>query len=340
MRVNTETDNFGPNGKNNPGGSGPDRSRRFDFLLKALDRTPISVFYQTQDLIFRWAENLPDGIAEEQVLGRLDGDFLPPLAAQRLVDAKLSAIETGVPQRFEVPITLEEEVRWFDTWIDPDINESNGVQGVFTTMLEVTEQKRHEVQLRNLLREVSHRSKNLLAIILSLATQTARNSTSIGGFIGDFSGRLQAIARAQDLVTDRDWQGASLNDLVIKQVALFRSEVPVAVRISGRDRVISPSAAIYVGLAIHELAAHASRTGAWRSGPIAISIGEAANDDSSETVILEWKAKAAAQNASFNGLSKRFLESVVPIAVDGTGSIYDGGNDISYRLSIGSAHIG
>src|SRR5690606_27096184 len=143
------------------------------------------------------------------------------------------------------------EVRWFDIWIDADIGAQGEIEGVFSTMIEITAQKRREVQLRNLLREVSHRSKNLLAIILSLATQTARHSTSITGFITDFSGRLQAIARAQDLVTDRDWQGASLNELIVKEVALFRGDRPLDLQISGADPVISPTAALYVGLAIH-----------------------------------------------------------------------------------------
>lgn len=327
------------------GGSGPSRSRRFDFTLKALSRTPISLFYQTQDLVYRWVENLPDDISSDSVLGQKDTDFLPPLAAQRLGDAKLAALETGEPQRFELPITLAREVRWFDMWIDPDLDEKGRIVGVYSTMIDVTAQKRREVQLRNLLREVSHRSKNLLAIILSLAMQTARHSTSISGFINDFSGRLQAIARAQDLVTDRDWQGASLNDLIVKEIALFRGDKPLDVRISGRDRVISPTAALYVGLAVHELAAYAMRTSAWRSKPITITIAPqptSEDDDEAElddAIVMEWKARGGVPGQTFEGLPKIFLETVVPLSVDGEGAIAEGEGDLTYRLTIGSAHV-
>lgn len=341
-RVNNPTVKGTGNG--NSGGGGPSRSRRFDFTLKALSRTPITLFYQTRDLVYRWAENLPEDIRSGDVLGYKDIDFLPPLAAQRLGDAKLAALETGEPQRFEIPITLEREVRWFDMWIDPDVDENGEIAGVYSTMIDVTAQKRREVQLRNLLREVSHRSKNLLAIILSLAMQTARHSTSISGFITDFSGRLQAIARAQDLVTDRDWQGASLNDLIIKEVALFRGENPLDVRVSGEDRVISPTAALYVGLAVHELAAYAMRTGAWRSKPITITIEPkpVPTDEAPEgedAIIMEWKARGGVPGATFDGLPKIFLETVVPLSVDGEGAIADGEGNLTYRLMIGSAHV-
>lgn len=308
--------------------------------MKALSRTPISLFYQSSGLVFEWVENLPEGISAEDVLGHGDEAFLPALAAQRLVDAKLTALETHEPQRFEMPIKIAGELRWFDIWVDPDLDADNRAAGVYTTMIEVTAQKQREVQLRNLLRELSHRSKNLLAIILSLATQTARHSSSVGGFISDFSGRLQAIARAQDLVTDRDWQGASLSDLILKEVALFRNEVPISVRISGSDRVVSPSAALYIGLAIHELAAHASRSGAWRSGPIAISIAQPANDPDNEAVVLEWNTQGGSPGARVDGLPKSFLENVVPLAVDGKGTIADAGGDLLYRLTIGAAHFG
>lgn len=322
------------------GGNGPDRSRRFDFALKALSRTPISLFYQKRDLVFAWVENPPAGMGEAAILGHRDGDFLPAVAAQRLVDAKMAAMETGTPQRLEVPVRFENEVRWFDVWIDPDRDEKDAVTGVFSAMMETTAQKRREVQLRALLREVSHRSKNLLAIVLSLATQTARHSLSISAFVTAFSGRLQAIARAQDLVTDRDWQGASLNDLIVREVALFRGVNPLTVRVSGADRLISPSAALYIGLAIHELAVHASRITVAGNEPIVVSILRAANDDEDDAIVLDWRVSAGTRGSGFDSLQKRFLETVVPLAVDGQGSIDDDGKSLSYRLSIGSHHLG
>ncbi|TIQ24092.1 MAG: histidine kinase, partial [Mesorhizobium sp.] len=71
-------------------------------------------------------------------------------------------VETGDADRLEVGIPDTDGVRWFHIWIDADRGDSGEVQGVVTTMVETTEQKRREQTLKTLLREVSHRSKNLL----------------------------------------------------------------------------------------------------------------------------------------------------------------------------------
>lgn len=325
------------------GGNGDDRSRRFAFAMRALGRTPVSMFYQSPALVYKWAENLPDGLVEEMVVGFHDGDFLPGLAAERLTAVKEKLVETGEPQRFELPVNLGGEVRWFDVWIDPDLDEETGaVIGVFSTLIEISEQKRREVQLKSLLREVSHRSRNLLAIVLSLASQTARSSRSLPEFITAFSGRLQAIARAQDLVTDRDWQGALLSDLIARQIALFRGDQAFPVSISGDDSVISPSAALYVGLAIHELSAIAARhsqADGSENGPVDVTIKLEPGPDGSRSLLIEWAEPEPLSLDGLEPLTRAFLENVVPLAVEGSGEIAQGQDSFSYTLRVDGTHL-
>lgn len=320
-----------------------ENSRRFAFAMRALSRTPVSLSYQNRDLRYEWAENLPRGLEIDEVLGFTDGDFLPRLAAERLAATKAHVMETREGQRFELPVNLGGEVRWFDIWIDPDIDASGSPIGVYSTLIDVTSQKRREVQLKNLLREVSHRSRNLLAIVLSLASQTARSATSIPAFVGAFSGRLQAIARAQDLVTDRDWQGALLSDLIGRQLALFHGDHAAPVTVKGDDLVVSPGAALYVGLAIHELAANAAKIGALdpHGGEIAINFNLESRPDGGRTLIVRWSQKIAAptQVQEIEPLTRKFLESVVPLAVEGTGTLDVSRSGIDYRLAIDGNHI-
>ncbi len=82
------------------------------------------------------------------MLGYTDADFLPRLAAERLRVTKLHVIETREPQRFELPVNIGGEVRWFDIWIDPDLDPSGLAMGVYSTIIDVSAQKRREVQLR------------------------------------------------------------------------------------------------------------------------------------------------------------------------------------------------
>ncbi len=329
------------NGKS--GGGDRDSSRRFAFAMRALSRTPVSLSYQNRDLIYEWAENLPSGVEINDVLGHTDANFFPRLAAERLRVTKLHVIETREPQRFELPVNISGEVRWFDIWIDPDLEPAGSAMGVYSTIIDISAQKRREVQLKNLLREVSHRSRNLLAIVLSLASQTARSATSVPAFVTAFSGRLQAIARAQDLVTDRDWQGALLSDLISRQIALFHRDNALPVELRGDDLVVSPNAALYVGLAIHELASNAVRNGQLSPGDGAIEVAFSveSRSDGGRNLVVKWteRLRAGSTAQDIEPLTRKFLESVVPLAVDGMGELAVAGSRVDYALRIDGNHI-
>jgi len=324
-------------------GNGPERARRLDFAMRALGRTQVSIYYQTEDLVYQWGENVPAGLISGGLAGKTDADLFPWLAADRLTTVKQKVLSSGDPQRFELPINLDGEVRWFDLWIDPERDASGRIIGIFSTAIETTEQRRREVQLKNLLREVSHRSKNLLAIILSLASQTARSAKSIDGFVTAFSGRLQSISRAQDLVTDRDWRGALLSDLIERQVALFRGDRFRQVTVRGENPVLAPNASLYVGLALHELCAHAVRGGhiPTTGATIAVTARRVPDGSTERMLRLEWVEQGMEEEtlADMDTLSLAFLEKVVPLAVDGTARIEAIPGGLHYTLDIAGAHI-
>ncbi len=79
--------------------------------------------------------------------------------------------------------------------------------------MDVTERKEGEAHLRLLMRELTHRSKNLLAVIQGLARQTARHVSSVDTFLDQFGSRLQALATSHDLLVQESWHGASLAEL-------------------------------------------------------------------------------------------------------------------------------
>ena len=117
--------------------------------------------------------------------------------------------------------------------------------------------------MRALLREVSHRSKNLLAIIQSIATQTGRYSGTIDSFLSRFRGRLQSLASSQDLVTSSNWRGADLRELVLGQVGRYVADPTRAHAASKAPIPISiPMRRLHIGLALHELAVNSVSYGA------------------------------------------------------------------------------
>src|SRR5262249_12403032 len=95
--------------------------------------------------------------------------------------------------------------------------------GLVVTLIDITWIKRAEEQQRVLLAELSHRVKNNLAVVQSVARQTLAGSGSLGDFDVAFSGRLNALALAHGLLTSSGWGQIDLRELVERVVSPYRS---------------------------------------------------------------------------------------------------------------------
>src|SRR5215813_8969346 len=88
---------------------------------------------------------------------------------------------------------------------------------------EVAVRRRHQEHLNFVMHELSHRSKNLLSIVQSMANQVARQTNSLEDFYAGFTSRLCAFAETHDLLVKGDWHGADIRDLVRTQLAPFHN---------------------------------------------------------------------------------------------------------------------
>ena len=140
------------------------------------------------------------------------------------------------------------------------------------TNLDITRRKEQENHIRFLLREVSHRAKNLLAIIQSMATQTARTSLTLDDFQARFGQRLQGMAASHDLLVSEDWQGVDIGELVRAQLRPFAEEAGRRLEIAGPPLFLTPAAAQSIGLALHELATNATKYGALSAAEGKVSV--------------------------------------------------------------------
>jgi two-component sensor histidine kinase len=129
-------------------------------------------------------------------------------------------------------------------------------------VVDITERKEGEAHLRLLLRELTHRSKNLLAVIQAMARQTARHAGSTDAFLTQFGARLQALAASHDILVRESWYGASLEELVRSQLTAYIDRNDSQIAFAGPHIALKPEAAQNLGLALHELAANAARFGA------------------------------------------------------------------------------
>ncbi len=128
--------------------------------------------------------------------------------------------------------------------------------------IDITDTKNAAEKTRILLRELNHRVKNTLAMLQSLARQTLNRTSDPAEFMEAFSGRLRAISEAHTLLSDREWSGISLVDLIAKQVEPYAIFDPRQIELTGEDMVLPPDHALGLGIALHELATNAARHGA------------------------------------------------------------------------------
>ena len=124
---------------------------------------------------------------------------------------------------------------------------------------DITQHRLEDAHRQTLMAELDHRVKNVLATCQALAVQTARRTTSLEVFLANFSGRLKAMASANELLTAARWRGAAIDHLAAAELGAI---APGQTGWEGPDLFLTPRAANALALALHELAANAVKFGA------------------------------------------------------------------------------
>ncbi len=176
------------------------------------------------------------------------------------------------------------EYRWFLSRAMPLLDRNGKVWRWFGTNTDITVQRQSEEQIQLLMGELSHRAKNMIAVVQALVSRTADRKYS-----ESLSARLHALARNQDLLTKRNWKGAPIGELVASQLAVAGDLLGKRVFMAGDLGFhMNPSSAEAIGLAVHELATNAAKYGALSgpSGEIRIEIN---TDRLAGKLSIEWR---------------------------------------------------
>lgn len=152
---------------------------------------------------------------------------------------------------------------------------------------DITERRRAEEHQKLLVAELSHRVKNTLAAVQSIATQTFRDEGAAAR--ATFLARLRALGQAHGLLSRTEWQGADLRDIVRLELAPhLRGAWDGRARIDGGPVRVVPRTALTLGMAIHELATNAAKYGALSSPTGRVDVAWAVREGEDRALTIDW----------------------------------------------------
>ena len=134
----------------------------------------------------------------------------------------------------------------------------NMIDGVLLTFVDITGVATVEEQLKVLAAELSHRVKNTLAVVSSIAERTLPDDQ----VKTDLIGRFHALAHTHDLLLQAGWTEAPLRDLILTELAPHAASDGSNVTVHGPSVMLKPQAALFLALVIHELSTNAAKHGA------------------------------------------------------------------------------
>ncbi|UUR07605.1 PAS domain S-box protein [Sphingomonas glaciei] len=197
------------------------------------------------------------------------------------------------------------------------ILDDDGKAGIAIVALQdITGRKQAEAHQQLLINELSHRAKNLLAIIQSIAQQSFRGEDPVPAQLLRFEGRLGALSAAHGILTQEKWEAIPLRRLICDTFTAVRSDDERLV-MDGPDLVLPPKVAVSLAMAVHELATNALKYGSLSQDDGTVSIRWWTDDD---RLRLEWKEHGGPPVAqpTTRGFGTRMIERGLAAELGGT----------------------
>lgn len=193
-------------------------------------------------------------------LGRPLTDLAGALHYPEMEDHVRRVFSTGAP--IERRQTSEAEDTCHLVRLMPYRNRDDGIVGVVVTIVDITSLAQAERQREVLIAELNHRVKNMLTVVISIANSTHRAAPSPEEFAGKLISRLHGMARAYSLLSESDWAGVTVRDIVRGEGEAFGGE---QLDLGGPEIRLGTQQALPLGMIVHELATNSAKYGALSS---------------------------------------------------------------------------
>lgn len=206
----------------------------------------------------------------------LQADITAVLASGALMERRTRGPEADAPH--------------FLARLTPYRESGGATDGVVATFIDVTNIAKSEERQRNLVAELNHRVKNMLAVVVAITQQTLARAASPDAFAKAFLARLQAMARSHELLSRQSWGEVGLEEMVRQGLAPYVPTDAARITLSGPAMTLPPTVALSLGMVIAELATNAVNHGALSNANGRVGLAWSSSGDADTSALtLVWR---------------------------------------------------
>ncbi len=246
--------------------------------------------------------------------------------------------DLGIGAAFGFPIVIRGEVvavlEFFSRVpLEPDPNLLLTARTMGDQVGRVIERRRVQDHQVLLLAELNHRAKNMLAVVMGMASQTARNTISLDQFKIDFFSRLSSLSRAYGLLTAKNWEVTNFESLLTEVVSPHLASRE-QLSFSGTSQLLlPPKIALAMSMILHELVTNATKYGALSNstGEIIVS-SKTERRPTGSTVMVTWEeiGVAGTKAPTKSGFGTKLIEVSVRHELGGRVTTTFGSDGVRY----------
>ncbi len=244
-----------------------------------------------------------------------------PVQTERLRAAVAQAAKSE-DIRFDLQYEDGTSRKVIDLWIRPLTSTSGEPNHLVASAVDVTDRYESEETQRLLMRELDHRMKNTLQVIQAIIRRTARSHRTLEKFEQSLLGRVNAMARAHELLAQERWLGADASTIIRQEASTF--DTGSAIQINGPAIRLNPKAALSFALAIHELGTNASKYGALSTSAGKVDVDWSIDRTGKEPrFMLRWKESGGppVTPPEQRGFGSLLIERSITYELDGEATV-------------------
>lgn len=213
------------------------------------------------------------------------------------------------------------QYRWFLFRQMPWRDAQGRIAAWFGAAADIHEMRKLQERQAVLVGELQHRTRNLIGVVRSIATQTMAQTGPTEAFREEFNHRLAALSRVQGLLSQAESNVITLRTLLELEFDALGATEGERVKLDGPSVRVRSSIVQTLALALHELATNARKYGALSEGGGRLSVEWHLRDSADgRQLFIDWreeglspKTAAPLRSEAGGGYGRRLVERALPM---------------------------